>query len=82
VRVGERTDLGQRRDAAVHREDAVGDDQPEAAGLRLLELRLQVGHVGVGVDEALRLAQPHPVDDRGVVELVGDDPLLRLSLAQ
>ena len=73
VLLGQVADLRQRRDGAVHREDAVGHDQPEAAGLRLHELRLEVGHVGVRVDEALRLAQAHPVDDRGVVELVGDD---------
>ena len=73
VLLGQVADLGEGRDVAVHREDAVGDDQAEAAGSRLLELRLEVGHVGVRVDEALRLAQADAVDDRGVVELVGDD---------
>jgi hypothetical protein len=42
-------------------------------GLGLLELLLQVRHVAVGVAVALGLAQAHAVDDRGVVERVGDD---------
>ena len=63
---------------AVHREDAVGGDQLEARAGRVgrLELRLEVGHVGVPVAVALRLAEPDAVDDRGVVELVGDDRVL------
>ena len=34
---------------------------------------LEVGHVAVRVAEALRLAETDAVDDRGVVERVGDD---------
>ena len=41
------------------------------------ELRLQVGHVVVPVDVPPGLGEPDPVDDRGVVELVGDDGVLR-----
>jgi hypothetical protein len=37
---------------------------------------LEVGEVGVGVAEPGRLAQPHPVDDRGVVQGVADDRVL------
>jgi hypothetical protein len=41
------------------------------------EFLLQVGHVRVFVDRGLtpgdRLGEPHPIDDRGVVELVADD---------
>ena len=40
------------------------------------ELRLQVGHVGVAVAQPAGLAQPDAVDERGVVELVGDDGVL------
>ena len=43
----------------------------------VLELGLQVGHVLVGVAEPLGLAQPDAVDDRRVVQLVGDDRVLR-----
>ena len=46
------------------------------ASARLLQLRLEIGHVVVGVAEALRLAQPDAVDDGGVVQRVGDDRVL------
>ena len=42
----------------------------------LLQLRLQVGHVVVLVAQPLGLAEPDAVDDRGVVQLVGDDRVL------
>jgi hypothetical protein len=73
-------DPGQRRDVAVHREDAVGHDEDESVGaavrpyIRRLAEDLPEGiDVGVGVDLARRLREPHPVDDRGMVELVRDD---------
>jgi hypothetical protein len=65
-------DLRQRRGVAVHGEDAVGDDQGAAAG-GLLEAPLEVVDVAVVVDEGLRARQPAAVDDRGVVERVGED---------
>src|SRR5690606_1310384 len=79
VLVGQRTDLVQWRDEPVHREHAVGGDQLGAGARRVggLQLHFEVGHVAVGVAEALGLAQPYPVDDRGVVERVGDDRVLR-----
>ncbi len=62
-------------DDAIHGEDTVGGDQLEAGaiGVSLLELGFQLGHVVVGVAIALGLAQPHAVDDGGVVEGIGDD---------
>ena len=63
----------QRGEGAVHREHPVGDDHP-ATGVRPPpELRLEVGQVAVAVAVAARLAQPDAVDQRGVVQLVGDD---------
>ena len=78
VALGEVADLRQLRDVAVHREDAVGGDQLEARAVRvgLLQPRLQLVHVGVGEAVALRLAEPDAVDDRGVVQRVGDDRVL------
>jgi hypothetical protein len=67
-------DLGQRRDVAVHREDGVGDDQ-RAAPLGLAHAPRQVLDVRVAVDEGLRACQSAAVDDRRVVELVGEDDL-------
>lgn len=77
VAVGEVADLGERRDVSVHGEDAVGDDEAAPRPGGFLELLLQVGHVAVGVAVALRLGQADAVDDRGVVEGVGDHRVLR-----
>jgi hypothetical protein len=73
VLVREIADLGEGRDGAVHREDAVGHDHAEARGRGLLQLRFEVRHVRVRVDEALGLAQAHAVDDRRVVQLIRED---------
>ena len=69
-------DLVHRGDVAVHREDAVGDDDAEPLGLGFLQAALEVCHVGVRVAVADRLAQAHAVDDGGMVERVGDDGVL------
>ena len=47
------------------------------AVLRSLQLGLKIGHVLVTVTEALGLAQPDPIDDRGMVKLVGNDRVVR-----
>ena len=72
VALGEVADRRQVRDVAVHREHAVRGDQPAARAGRLLELRLQIGHVAVAVAQPLGLDQADAVDDRRVVQLVGD----------
>src|SRR5690606_40841467 len=54
-------------DDPVHGEHAVGGDEPEAGVGRRLELPLEVGHVVVGVAEALRLAEADAVDDAGEI---------------
>ena len=69
-------DRVERRGVAVHREYAVGADDAEALRLGLLETLLQFAHVGVGVAVAHGLRQAHAVDDRGVVERIGDDRVL------
>ncbi len=80
VPLRELEDVGQLRDVAFHREDAVGDDQSRAPALRLDEPRLEVRHVGVLVDRRLalgdRLGEPDAVDDGRVVQLVGDDDVV------
>ena len=75
VFLGQVADLVEPGDIAVHREHAVGGDHLEARarGVGGLKLCLQVRHVVVLVAIALRLAEPHAVDDAGVVELVGND---------
>ena len=78
VFVGQRPDVLQPGDIAVHREGAVGgdDDLARAVGPGLFQLGLEVVHVGVGETVALGFAQPHAVDDRGMVQAVGDDGVL------
>ena len=66
-------------DIAVHGEHAVGGDENFlAAGCAgRLELGAQIVHIVVLIAEALRLAETHAVDDGGVVQLVGNDGVLR-----
>ena len=67
-------DVGQLREVALHREDAVGEDQLPLPRLAGGERVAQLGHVGMAVAHLpLRLGEPHRVDDRGVVQLVGED---------
>jgi hypothetical protein len=76
-RPGQLADLGEGRYVAVHGEDAVGHDEAEAGGGGLAELGLEVRQVHVLVEQPLGLAQTDPVDDRRMVELVGEDGVLR-----
>ena len=74
----QRDDLGQRRDVALHRVDAVDHDEDAAAvllrgGQPLLE---QVEAV-VTEGAQLRLGEQAAVEDRGVVARVGDHRVLR-----
>ena len=70
VALGELADLTQRRHVAVHREHAVGRDEPPPGAGSLLQQLLEVRHVAVAVPVALCGAEPDAVDDGGVVELV------------
>ena len=66
-------------DHAIHREHAVGGDQHVTrAGLAsFFQTRLQLLHIVVGIAEALRFTQTHAVDDRGMVQGVGDNGVFR-----
>ena len=81
VLVGEVADRLKRGEEAVHGEDAIGDDDHAPGrvllGARLDQFRFEVRHVPVGVAEALRLAEPDAVDNRGVVQGVGNDGVFR-----
>ena len=76
VAIGQLANRRQVGDRPVHREHAVGGDQAEAGPAGLLEPGLQVGHVVVAIAKPLGLAEPHAVDDRGVVQLVGNHRVL------
>jgi hypothetical protein len=71
---------GQIGDVAVHTEDAIGDDQPEAGVTGLAQLCLKVVHVTVAIAEALRLAEADAVDDGGVVQLSKRPPFASQQL--
>ena len=67
----------ERRPVAVHREEAVGDDQRRPRAGRA-QPPGKVLEVAVAVDEGLGPRQPASVDDAGVVELVAEDDLAAL----
>ena len=75
VTVGERADLLQFGDIAVHREHAVAGDElePRARAVRFFQAILELVHVRIGEAIAFGFREPHAVDDRGVVEAVGND---------
>ena len=75
VHVAERLQFAQRRAVAVHREDGVGDE--ELAPRRCLEQPLDGGEVAVREDLDPRFREPAAVDQRSVVERVGEDQILR-----
>ncbi len=73
VAVGQIADRVQPGQIAVHREHPVGGDQAVAGVRCLLQAGLELVHVPVAVPESAGLAQADAVDDRGVVELIGND---------
>ena len=67
-------DLGQRRDVALHREDAVDHDEDAAAVVGgALEHALELVHAVVAEGAQLGAAEQAAVEDRRVVAGVGDD---------
>src|SRR6516225_9249041 len=66
--------LRKRADVAVHRKDAVGDQQlAPRSGTQTFENSLGGGRVFVREDVNFGSRQPAAVDDAGMVELVGND---------
>ena len=73
VALAQLADLAQRRDVALHREDAVDDDQHAAAvALRALEHLLELVQAVVAERAQLRAREQAAVEDRGVVAGVDD----------
>src|SRR5438105_7457451 len=64
------TYAGKICDIAVHREDPISGNNFEAAIRGGLKLLLQIFHVVVEITEPLGFAEPHAVDDAGMVQLV------------
>ena len=67
-------DFGQAGEISLHREDAVGDDELPLPALARGKSVAEIVHRRVLVDHLTRRArEPDGVDDRCVVELVGED---------
>ena len=61
---------------AIHREDAIRGDEPEARAGGRSQLCSQVGHVVISVAMPLRFAKADAIDDGRVVQFVGNDGVL------
>jgi len=76
VFLGQRHNLGQVGEVAIHREYAVGGDHDETRAVvaGLFQLGLQIVHVAVPVNHPSDLlpAQPAGVDYAGMVQFVAD----------
>jgi hypothetical protein len=77
IALGKLHDGVEGRHIAIHGEHPVGRDQPMPGTLRLAQFRLEVGHVPIRVAHTGGLAQPYAVDDARMIELVGDDGVVR-----
>ena len=77
--IGQIADPLEVGDVAVHGEYAVGGNQQllAAGSPGVLQAAAEIFHIVVLVAVPLGLAQPHTVNDGGVVQLVGDDRVLR-----
>src|SRR5689334_3664775 len=73
IAVGQLGNAVKLRQIPIHREDAVSGDESEAGSGRLLQRRLELVHVGVGIPKALRFAEADTVDEAGMVEGVAHD---------
>ncbi len=77
VLFGELGKLVDRADVAIHRKDAIGDQQLAARlVLNLLQQLLGVRHVLVAEHLDLRPREPRAVDDARVVQLIGEDEVV------
>ncbi len=77
VALGNLVELVERRHVAVHAEHAVSDEHaaPET-GQVLFDHALGIGSITVLIDQYLGAGQAASVDDRGVIEPVGEDHIL------
>jgi hypothetical protein len=67
-------DLGKLREIALHREDAVRDDELPCVARRSGEAVAESAHVGMRVDDLRRRPrEADRVDEARVVESVGED---------
>ena len=73
----ERGELAQRRPVSVHGEHGVGDH--DLAARRFAERLLHRGHICVRIDLDAGAGKAAAVDDRGVIQRVGEDQVFGAS---
>ena len=71
-------DFAELGEIAIHGKHAVGDDHDAALvfAAGLFQLGFEVRHVAIGVAIARRLAEADAVNDRGMVQGIGNDGVL------
>jgi len=69
--------LIQRRDIAIHGEDAIANDNaaPVGAGC-LLDFLLQIGRIAMGKTDDLSAGEARAIDNASVIELIREDDIL------
>lgn len=79
VLIGKRADFRQVGEGAIHAENLVGGDRDMVRTVfaRLFEPSFEIGHVVVQIAVSFRFAESDTVDDRGMVQRVGNDRVLR-----
>ena len=80
IALGEIADLRQRRDVAVHRVQALADDQLGPVRPRGSQKLFQIRHVAVAEDYPLATGLAHAFDHRIVIERVRQDQAVRNEL--
>ena len=76
VLFGQIAQLVQRGNVPIHAKHAIADDEPTAEIGVFPQLRLEVGHIVVGIPHNFGPAQPTTINDAGVVQLVRKNHIL------
>ena len=71
--VTERGNFIQFCDFAVHAEHSISNNQTPSESYGIPQHLLQLCHVAVLVAKSLGLAEPHAVNNRGVIEFIGEN---------
>ena len=72
VALGQIADPFERSERAIHGKDAIGDNQACSSAFCFMQFCLKIVQVPIGVAQSLGLAQANAIDDRGVIERIGE----------
>ena len=70
---GDFANVGQRRDIAIHAENAIGDNQPSLKPRGFRQQRFQMRDIAMPINLLRRATEPASVYDTGVVERVAQN---------